>query len=131
MKKFKPIIIIEGEPKSVFLEILFKTLNTSKFKSPILLICSKKRFFSYMKKFKYKFKVNEIKNFDNETLSKLKKVETITLDEIHKKYNMNFNTLVIDCEGAFYYIIQSFPNILNNINPVLLTRGAKIRTNLF
>lgn len=66
------------------------------------------------------YTADEIKNFHNETLSKLKKVETITLEQIHKKYNMNFNTLVIDCEGAFYYIIQSFPHILNNITKIII-----------
>ena len=62
MKKFKPIIIIEGEPKSIFLEIFFKALNLNKIKSPILLICSKKRVFSYLKKIKYKILINEINN---------------------------------------------------------------------
>ena len=47
-------------------------------------------------------------------------VETITLDEIRNKYKLYFNTLIIDCEGAFYYIIQSFPSILDNIEKIII-----------
>ena len=47
--KFKPIIIISGEPKSIFFEIFFKSLKFKKYKSPIILITSKREFF-YQKK---------------------------------------------------------------------------------
>jgi len=42
--KNKPIIIIAGDPDSIFIEILSKTLKTKKFKSPIVLICNKSVF---------------------------------------------------------------------------------------
>ena len=48
------------------------------------------------------------------------KVETITFDEIEKKYNIQFDTLVIDCEGAFYYILQDMPEVLNNIKLIII-----------
>lgn len=66
------------------------------------------------------YTIDEAKNLDDESFSQLQKVESITLDEINKKYNIIFNTLIIDCEGAFYYIIQSFPNILNNICKIII-----------
>jgi len=66
------------------------------------------------------YTIDETKNLDHESFSQLQKVESITLDEINKKYNIIFNTLIIDCEGAFYYIIQSFPNILNNICKIII-----------
>jgi len=47
-------------------------------------------------------------------------IKTITLSEIKKKYNLNFNTLVMDCEGAFYYIIQSFPEIMKGIKKIIV-----------
>ena len=47
-------------------------------------------------------------------------VNTITYDEILDKYNINFDTLVLDCEGAFYYILMDMPNILNNINTIIM-----------
>ena len=36
---YKPIIIINGEPNSIFIEIFLKSLK-NKFKSPIILISS-------------------------------------------------------------------------------------------
>jgi 4-hydroxythreonine-4-phosphate dehydrogenase len=38
---YKPIIIVAGEPNSVFFELFFKVLK-QKIKSPIILIASKK-----------------------------------------------------------------------------------------
>jgi len=42
------------------------------------------------------------------------------LQELYQKYNIKFDTLVIDCEGAFYYILQDMPEILNNINLIIM-----------
>jgi FkbM family methyltransferase len=47
-------------------------------------------------------------------------VNTITLDELKSKYNIEFDTLVLDCEGAFYYILMDMPEILNNINLIIM-----------
>ena len=52
--KTKPIIIVTGEPKSVFFEIFFKSQKLYKSKSPLVLISSKKILKSQMKKFKFK-----------------------------------------------------------------------------
>ena len=49
-----------------------------------------------------------------------KLVNTIILDELYSKYNINFDTLVLDCEGAFYYILMDMPEILNNINLIIM-----------
>ena len=49
-----------------------------------------------------------------------KNVNTITLDELNKKYNIEFDTLVLDCEGAFYYILMDMPEILNNIKLIIV-----------
>ena len=37
---YRPIIVVAGEPNSVFFEIFFKALKTKKFKSPIILVAS-------------------------------------------------------------------------------------------
>lgn len=47
-------------------------------------------------------------------------VHTITLDALKTKYNIEFDTLVLDCEGAFYYILMDIPEILNNINLIIM-----------
>ena len=54
----KPIIIVAGEPNSVFLEIFFKSLKFKKYKSPLIIICSKKLLQEQMKKLKFNYKIN-------------------------------------------------------------------------
>jgi len=47
-------------------------------------------------------------------------VNTITYSELTTKYNIEFDTLVLDCEGAFYYILMDMPEILNNIQLIIM-----------
>jgi len=47
-------------------------------------------------------------------------INTITLDELYDKYKIVFDTLVLDCEGAFYYILMDMPEILDNINLIIM-----------
>lgn len=47
-------------------------------------------------------------------------VNTITLENLKAKYNIVFDTLVLDCEGAFYYILIDMPELLNNINLIIM-----------
>ena len=47
-------------------------------------------------------------------------VNTITLNELNKKYNLQFDTLILDCEGSFYYILYDFPEILENVNLIII-----------
>lgn len=47
-------------------------------------------------------------------------VNTITYDGLQSKYNIVFDTLVLDCEGAFFYILEDFPDMLNNINLIIM-----------
>tara|TARA_B100001540_G_scaffold316661_1_gene347132 strand:- start:835 stop:1800 length:966 start_codon:yes stop_codon:yes gene_type:complete len=56
LKKFKPIIVVAGEPNSIFLEIFFKSLK-EKIKSPIILICSYRLLKLQMNKFNFKKKI--------------------------------------------------------------------------
>jgi len=48
------------------------------------------------------------------------KVNTITYDELLLKYKIDFDTLVLDCEGAFYYILKDMPEILKNIKLIIM-----------
>ena len=48
------------------------------------------------------------------------KVDIITFEELHNRYNINFNVLVCDCEGALYYILKSFNDMLNNFDTIIL-----------
>jgi len=47
-------------------------------------------------------------------------VNTITLEQLKEKYNIEFDTLVLDCEGAFYYILMDMPELLNPIQLIIM-----------
>jgi len=49
-----------------------------------------------------------------------KKVNTINFQQLKEKYKIDFDTLVLDCEGAFYYILLDMPEILDNINLIIM-----------
>lgn len=47
-------------------------------------------------------------------------VSTITYTDLMDKYKIPFDTLILDCEGAFYYILHDMPEILNGINLIIM-----------
>lgn len=57
---------------------------------------------------------------DNVIIDGSFQVETITYEDLLAKYNIDFNVLVLDCEGAIYYILKSNPSILTNINKIII-----------
>jgi 4-hydroxythreonine-4-phosphate dehydrogenase len=74
---YNPILILSGEPNSVFLEIFFKTQKKYKTINPVILISSNKLLVMQMKKLKFKKK---IKLLDPSKLKKYKlNNETINL----------------------------------------------------
>ena len=54
---YKPIILVAGEPNSIFFEILFKIFKKKKIRSPLVLIASHKILSLQMKKLNFKKKV--------------------------------------------------------------------------
>ena len=58
----KAILIVSGEPNSIFLEIYFKILKTKKIASPLILITSEKFLKLHMKKLKFKKKIRFLKD---------------------------------------------------------------------
>ena len=73
---YKPIIIVAGEPNSIFLEIFFRFLKKNKILSPIILITSNKLLNLQMKKLKFKKKVRILNplilnkyNLDNRSIN--------------------------------------------------------------
>ena len=81
-----PILILSGEPNSIFLEIFFKARKLSKIKSPLILISSENILKKQMKKLKVKNKINLLnyKNFDFEKLNN-KSINLINIDFDQKK----------------------------------------------
>ena len=101
--KNKPIIIVAGEPFSVFLEIFFKSIQTNNFKKPIILIVSKKLLIKQMKVLNFDFKINDIKN-DMSNLHKLNN-KKINIININFKFNKFFDKI---SNNSNKYINNSF-----------------------
>ena len=57
---FSPIIIVGGEPQSIFLEIFLKAVKKNKLKHPIILISSKNVLKKNIRKFNHNLKLNEV-----------------------------------------------------------------------
>ena len=84
--KASPILIISGEPYSVFFEIFTKTINSrfiKKIKNPIILIGSKNLLHKQIKKLNYK---NKIEVIDKNKINKINKNHKII-----KIINVDFN----------------------------------------
>lgn len=47
-------------------------------------------------------------------------VRTITFPELEVKYNITFDTLVADCEGALYWILMDEPHLFDNMHTVIM-----------
>jgi len=84
---YKPILIVHGEPNSIFLEIFFKSLKYKKFKNPLVLVCSYKILKFQMKKLKFKMDIKII----NPSLLEEIKLNNKTINIIDTKYNKNIN----------------------------------------
>ena len=79
----KPIIIVAGEPNSVFLEIFFKSLKFKKYKSPLIIICSKKLLQGQMKKLKFNYKINIV----DKNITKLDALNNKQINLVNVDYN--------------------------------------------
>ena len=81
----KPIIIVAGEPNSIFLEIFFKSLKSNRYKSPLIIICSKKLLAEQMKKLDFFFKINII----NKTFSRFNKLDNKQINLVNVDYKFD------------------------------------------
>ena len=90
MNKKKPILIVAGEPFSIFSEILFKTIKKHKMKKPIVVIGSYELIKIQMIFLKYKIALNAIpQNFKIKNL----KMNTINLIDIKLNFNKPFQKI--------------------------------------
>ena len=117
---FDPILIVAGEPNSIFSEILFKTLNKIKVKKPIVLIASNKLL--KLQKKKLNFNKN-IKLLDHQKLSQYK-LDNKSINLIDIKYDQKrpfekisnkSNKYIKDCFKLAFKIIKK-ENIIRFIN---------------
>jgi len=90
LKNYKPIIIVAGEPNSIFFELFFKVLK-KKIKSPIILIASKKLIIKQAKILKSKISLNIINEF--ETIQKKTNFKKVNLINVDFKQTSAFNKI--------------------------------------
>ena len=109
---YKPILIISGEPNSIFLEIFFKSLKI-KIKNPIILIASKKLLKLQMNKLNFKKKIN-ILNPDKIDAYKLDN-KSINLVDVNynpkkafEKISKKSNRYITNCFKIAFELIKKY-----------------------
>ncbi len=93
---YKPIIVVAGEPNSIFLEIFFKAKKKYNFKKPIILIVSKKLLLEQMKKLNFNFKINDV--------------------DINKSFNLKNKNNIINIININYEFKKCFDKISRKSN---------------
>ena len=86
--KLKPILILTGEPNSIFFEIFFKSLKKKKFRSPIVLIGSLRLLKLNMKKFNFKKKIIVL----NQDFYKKLKLNNKSINILNVNYDVSKNS---------------------------------------
>jgi len=108
----KNIIIVAGEPYSVFLELLFKSIKLKKIKKPFVLICSKKLLVAQMKKLKFNIKINAVEKHKIKDLKILKNCINVldikfNFKKTFDKINSNSSKYIEKCFAEGLNIIKS------------------------
>ena len=101
--KNDPIIIVAGEPNSIFLELFFKIISSKKFQRPLILICSLTLLKLQMKKLKFKKNLNIINYSDLK--NKLLNNNSINLIDIKYTQRVAFKNI---SKHSKNYIEESF-----------------------
>ena len=115
--KFKPILVVPGEPNSIFFELFFKVIK-KKFKSPIILIGSKKLLLKQAKYFKIKVNFNLIYVSDIiNHKKKLKKINLINVDfdqpQLFGKITAKSNNYISSCFDIAINLLKN--NVSNKL----------------
>ena len=106
---FNPIIIVGGEPQSIFIEILLKAFK--KIRKPIILISSKTILKKNIKRFNYRLNFNELKN----DLSNIKKGKINLIDINYKKFSFSKKKITTESNK---YIKVSFNKALELVKNI-------------
>ena len=107
-----PIIVVPGEPNSIFFEIFFKSLKKLNIKSPVILISSKDLVLDQIKKFKYAIKIKflDIENINYQELNNTH-LNLININYKNFKSQKKFsksNKYIFNCFETAFYIIKKY-----------------------
>ena len=100
--KNKPILVVAGEPNSIFLEIFFKSIKKNTFKKPIILIVSKMLLLKQMNKLNFKFDLNLVdtkkNNFQKLSMKKINIIDVnYKFSKAFEKISHNSNEYLNNC----------------------------------
>ena len=113
MKNYKPILVVAGEPNSIFLEIFFKSIKKIKIKNPLILVGSYKLVKLQMKKLNFKKKIkildqNNLMSYrlDNNSINLINiKYET---NKAFEKISFKSNNYIKKCFETAFEIIKRY-----------------------
>ena len=113
---YKPILIVAGEPNSIFFEIFFKTIK-KKIKSPIILIALNKMLIKQTKILNQSIKINSINEFDVIQKKNLKKINLINIDfnqvKAFNKITSKSNKYISSCFDVAIRLLKN--NVSNKL----------------
>ena len=119
----KPLIIVAGEPYSIFSEIFLKLYNKKirKLKTPIILVVSKRLFKKQMLKLKYSFRLNSITS-DQILKSKINN-NLINLIDVNFRFNKTFDKISYKSSNYIKKCFNVALNILKKNEAIGLING--------
>ena len=119
----KPLIIVAGEPYSIFSEIFLKLYNKKirKLKTPIILVVSKRLFKKQMLKLKYSFRLNSITS-DQILKSKINN-NLINLIDVNFRFNKTFDKISYKSSDYIKKCFNVALNILKKNEAIGLING--------
>tara|TARA_B110000438_G_scaffold214990_1_gene207286 strand:- start:236 stop:1198 length:963 start_codon:yes stop_codon:yes gene_type:complete len=124
---FKPIIVVAGEPYSIFLEIFFKSFRVEKIEKPIILIVSKSLFLMQMKKLGFNIKINLI-NINKIKINLLSN-KKINLIDINFKFKKPFDKISDESNSYINKCFETGLNIIKKIECAGLINGPISKKN--
>ena len=114
---FNPIIIVGGEPQSIFIEILLKAFK--KIRKPIILISSKTILKKNIKRFNYRLKFNELNN----DLSNIKKGKINLIDINYKKFSFSKKKITTESNEFIEVSFNKALELVKNIKCAGIING--------
>ena len=127
--KNSPLLIVLGEPNSIFSEILFKSYKKKiiqKFNRPIVIIGSENLLRQQMKVLKYSIKVKKINSFDLKKLNLNKKY--INIFNVDYKFKKIFGHISNKSNNYINNCFKIALKLLNNKSAFALINGPVSKT---
>ena len=110
----KNLVVIEPAKEIALINKKNRDINCFKYNIETNILSLKQLFFKRNKNESMANKVVDTNEEDTELIN------NISYNDLQEKYNIIFDTLVIDCEGSFYNILKEQPYILDNINTIII-----------